>query len=189
MVRVKSILIVVIVCAVFLLSACGKSEEGSNQPSSTQNSNSIQTVQETENKEEKTNAEKFLEYAIKAADLRNFTKTGNYAGVMTTLHDIYEEDIVNPYTGGKMLYVMNRTRTYLKNSDASVTRGLGVDCIVVDDYMTQLKKLDTSEVTYCVNPESKGMVIAIWLIDGVYIYEIDENGQKINEIKHFFEKE
>jgi len=40
-------------------------------------------------------------------------------------------------------------------------------------------------VTYCVNPESKGMVIAIWLIDGVYIYEIDENGQKINEIKHF----
>jgi len=22
----------------------------------------------------------------------------------------------------------------------------------------------------------------------VYIYEIDENGQKINEIKHFFEK-
>jgi len=94
------------------------------------------------------------------------------------LHDIYEEDIVNPYTGGKMLYVMNRTRTYLENSDASVTRGLGVDCIVVDDYMTQLKKLDTSEVTYCVNPESKGMVIAIWLIDGVYIYEIDENGQK-----------
>jgi len=97
------------------------------------------------------------------------------------VRDIYEDDIVNPYTGGKMLYVMNRTRTYLKNSDASVTRGLGVDCIVVDDYMTQLKKLDTSEVTYCVNPESKGMVIAIWLIDGVYIYEIDENGQKINE--------
>jgi len=26
-------------------------------------------------------------------------------------------------------------------------------------------------------------------MDGVYIYEIDENGQKINEIKHFFEKE
>jgi len=53
MVRVKSILIVVIVCAVFLLSACGKSEEGSNQPSSTQNSNSIQTVPETENKKER----------------------------------------------------------------------------------------------------------------------------------------
>jgi len=35
-----------------------------------------------------------LEYAIKAADLRNFTKTGNYAGVIKTLRDIYEDDIV-----------------------------------------------------------------------------------------------
>jgi len=75
------------------------------------------------------------------------------------LRDIYEDDIVNPYTGGKMLYAMNRTRTYLKNSDASVTRGLGVDCIVVDDYMTQLKKLDTSEVTYCVIQKVK-----VWLL-------------------------
>ena len=181
-----SILIGIMLCV--LLSACGDGERN-NQPSGTSGVNTIQSTQKPEDKKEKTNAEKFLEYAIKAADLRNFTKTGDYAGIGITLHDIYEEDIVNPYTGGKMLYVMNRTRTYLKNSDASVTRGLGVDCIVVDDYMTQLKKLDTSEVTYCVNPESKGMVIAIWLIDGVYIYEIDENGQKINEIKHFFEKE
>jgi len=55
--------------------------------------------------------------------------------------------------------------------------------------MTLLEELDTSEVLYCVNPESKGMVFAFWLMDGVYIYEVDENGQKINEIKHFFEKE
>ena len=189
MVRVKLMLVAAIVCVISLLSACSGNGEGNNQPSGTPIKSLTQSTQKTQDKKEKTNAEKFLEYAIKAADLRNFTKTGNYAGVIKTLRDIYEDDIVNPYTGGKMLYVMNRTRTYLKNSDASVTRGLGVDCIVVDDYMTQLKKLDTSEVTYCVNPESKGMVIAIWLIDGVYIYEIDENGQKINEIKHFFEKE
>ena len=132
---------------------------------------------------------KFLDYAIEAAYLRNFTKTGNFAGVMSTLHDIYKDDIVNPHTGGKMLYVMNRTSTYLKNSNASVTKGLGVDCIVIDDYMTQLKEIDTNEVTYCVNPESKGMVIAIWFVDGVYIYEISENGKKINEIKHLFEEE
>jgi len=26
-------------------------------------------------------------------------------------------------------------------------------------------------------------------MDGVYIYEVDENGEKINEIKHFFKKD
>jgi len=63
-----------------------------------------------------------------------------------------------------------------------------VDCIVIDDYMTLLEELDTSEVVYCLNAESKGCVIGIILMDGVYIYEVDENGEKINEIKHFFKK-
>jgi len=181
-----SILIGIMLCV--LLSACGDGERN-NQPSGTSGVNTIQSTQKPEDKKEKTNAEKFLEYAIKAADLRNFTKTGDYAGIAVTLHDIYKEDIVNPYTGGKRLYVMNRTRSYMKNSSASITGSLGVDCVVIDDYMTLLEELDTSEVLYCVNPESKGMVFAFWLMDGVYIYEVDENGQKINEIKHFFEKE
>jgi len=172
---------------VFLLAGCGDNGNGSSQPSGV--SNSSQNIQGAENKKEKTNAEKFLEYAIKAADLRNFTKTGNYAGVIKTLRDIYEDDIVNPYTGATSIYAMNRTISYIDNNDMSVTRGYSVDCVVIDDYMTQLKDLDTSEVVYCVNPESKGMVFAFWFMDGVYIYEIDENGQKINEIKHFFEKE
>jgi len=34
---------------------------------------------------------------------------------------------------------------------------------LIDDYMTDLKEIDTNEVTYCVNPESKGMVIAFGL--------------------------
>jgi len=51
-----------------------------------------------------------------------------------------QRDIVNPYTGGKRLYVMNRTRSYMKNSSASITGSLGVDCVVIDDYMTDLKK-------------------------------------------------
>jgi len=61
----------------------------------------------------------------------------------------------------------------------SRTRLFSVDCVIIDDYMTLLEELDTSEVLYCVNPESKGMVFAFWLMDGVYIYEVDENGQKI----------
>jgi len=40
--------------------------------------------------------------------------------------------------------------------------------------MTDLKEIDTNEVVYCVNQESKGMVIGFIFKDGVYIYEIDE---------------
>jgi len=35
---------------------------------------------------------------------------------------------------------MNRTRSYMKNSSASITGSLGVDCVVIDDYMTDLKE-------------------------------------------------
>ena len=181
-----SILIGIMLCV--LLSACGDGERN-NQPSGTSGVNTIQSTQKPEDKKEKTNAEKFLEYAIKAADLRNFTKTGDYAGIGITLQDLYQEDIVNPYTGGTSLTVMNRTRSMMKAQHLSRTRLFSVDCVIIDDYMTLLEELDTSEVLYCVNPESKGMVFAFWLMDGVYIYEVDENGQKINEIKHFFEKE
>jgi len=76
---------------------------------------------------------------------------------------IYKEDIVNPYTGGKRLYVMNRTRSYMKNSSASITGSLGVDCVVIDDYMTDLKEIDTNEVVYCVNQESKGWLLDLYL--------------------------
>ncbi|ODM26607.1 hypothetical protein A7W90_10450 [Clostridium sp. Bc-iso-3] len=189
MIRVKLILVAVIICVASLLSACGGSEEGNSQPSNTSTANSTQSTQNAGDKKEKTNAEKFLEYAIEAAYLRNFTETGDYAGVMNTLHDIYKKDIVNPYTGGSLIYVMNRTASYIENSNMSVTRGLGVDCVVIDDYMTDLEEIDTNDVVYCVNPESKGMVFAFWFKDGVYIYEISENGEKINEIEHFFEKE
>ncbi|UWV46448.1 hypothetical protein N1236_12865 [Acetivibrio thermocellus] len=189
MVKVKLILIAMVICTISLLSACGGSDEINSRPSNKPKENSAQDTFRNEDKKEKTNAEKFLEYAIKAADLRNFTKTGNYAGIISTLYDIYEEDIVNPYTGGSSIYVMNRTRTYMENKNMSVTKGYGVDCVVIDDYMTDLAEIDTNEVVYCVNPESKGMVIAFWFKDGVYIYEVNENGEKINEIKHFFEEE
>jgi len=56
-----------------LLSACGDGERN-NQPSGTSGVNTIQSTQKPEDKKEKTNAEKFLEYAIKAADLRNLQK-------------------------------------------------------------------------------------------------------------------
>jgi len=189
MVRVRSILVAMVICVTVLLTACGDNGKGDNQPSNTpSNEKPIQSTQEIKNGKEKTNAEKFLDYVIEAAYLRKFTETGDYAGIAVTLHDIYKEDIVNPYTGGKRLYVMNRTRSYMKNSSASITGSLGVDCVVIDDYMTDLKEIDTNEVVYCVNQESKGMVIGFIFKDGVYIYEIDENGNKINEIKHFFKK-
>jgi len=57
---------------------------------------------------------------------------------------------------------MNRTRSMMKDQHLSRTRLFSVDCVIIDDYMTLLEELDTSEVLYCVNPESKGMVFAFW---------------------------
>ncbi|HPD00814.1 MAG TPA: hypothetical protein PLA01_05635 [Acetivibrio sp.] len=137
---------------------------------------------------DRSNAQAFLEYAIHAADATNFLETGNYAGVMLNLKREYKDDIVNPYTKGDTLAVFNRTRAMFKNNKTSLTKYFSVDCLVIDDYVTTLKDLDTSEVVYCLNAESKGMVLAFFLMDGIYIYEVDENGEKKNEIKHFFEK-
>ncbi|RXE57693.1 hypothetical protein [Acetivibrio mesophilus] len=187
--RVKLIFVAIIICLVSLLSACGGSGRENNQPSNSPKVNSGKSTHEAGDEKEKTNAEKFLEYAIEAADLRNFTETGDYAGIMNTLHDLYKKDITNPYTGGTSLTIMNRTRSMMKDQHLSRTRLFSVDCVVIDDYMTDLEEIDTNDVVYCVNPESKGMVFAFWFKDGVYIYEISENGEKINEIEHFFEKE
>jgi len=50
---------------------------------------------------------------------------------------------------------MNRTRSMMKDQHLSRTRLFSVDCVIIDDYMTLLEELDTSEVLYCVNPEVK----------------------------------
>jgi len=65
MVKVKLILITIVICGVFLLAGCGGNGKGSGQPSGV--SNSPQNVHETEDKKEKTNAERFLEYVKEAA--------------------------------------------------------------------------------------------------------------------------
>ncbi|HHV30097.1 hypothetical protein [Acetivibrio mesophilus] len=189
MIRVKLIFVAVIICAVFLLSACGGSGEVNNQPSNSPKVNSGKSTHEPGDEKEKTNAEKFLEYVIEAAYMRKFTETGDYAGIMNTLHDLYKDDIVNPYTGGKLLTIANRTNDLICDKQWKASEVSGVNCIVIDDYMTLLEKIDTSEAVYCLNTESKGCVIGIILMDGVYIYEVDENGEKTNEIKHFFKKE
>jgi len=74
LVKIKLILITIIICGVFLLAGCGDNGNGSSQPSGVSIRRRIYKGQKI--KKEKTNAEKFLEYAIKAADLRNFNENG-----------------------------------------------------------------------------------------------------------------
>ncbi|ADU75514.1 hypothetical protein M972_112608 [Acetivibrio thermocellus AD2] len=188
--KAKVIFVMIIFCTIFLLVACGGDDVKKNhsiEEAKTDLSQSTHGIEE--DKEEKTNAEKFLEYVVNATDKRDFTKTGDYAGVLNTLGSEYKEDIINPYTGGKLLTKANRTKDLLYADDWVASSVSSVDCIVIDDYMTLLEELDTSEVVYCLNTESKGCVIGIILMDGVYIYEVDENGEKMNEIKHFFKEE
>ena len=187
--KAKVIFVMIIFCTISLLAACGGDEVKKNHSIGEPKTDLSQSTHGIGDKEVKTNAEKFLEYVIDSTDKRDFTKTGDYAGVLSTLGSEYKEDIINPYTGGKLLTKANRTKDLLYAEHWVASNVSSVDCIVIDDYMTLLEELDTSEVVYCLNAESKGCVIGIILMDGVYIYEVDENGEKINEIKHFFKKD
>jgi len=78
--------------SISLLAACGGDEVKKNHSIGEPKTDLSQSTHGIGDKEVKTNAEKFLEYVIDATDKRDFTKTGDYAGVLS-----------NPYTGGKLL--------------------------------------------------------------------------------------
>lgn len=187
----------VIVLAAFLslvtiLSACGN-DSGQKNPTSSSggfisspgSGNQVRSSADT-SKKVNSNAEAFLGYARRVAKGVDFMGSGDYAKFMYALGNEYKYDIVNPYTGETYMDISNRTIRYFKAKDDRISQAYSVDFIAIDDYMTELKDLDTSEVVYCLNPSNKGCTLAFLLVDGIYIYEVDENGNKKNEIKHFF---
>jgi hypothetical protein len=187
----------IMVLAVFLslitaLSACSK-DLGQNEqfyPSdglvnSSNNANrGLPSLDKSKNT--KNNSEILLEYARRVAKRIDFMGAGDYAKFMYTLGNEYKDDIINPYTGVKYMDISNRTTNYFKKKNSEIYLVNSVDLIVIDDFMTELKEINTSDVVYCLNPLNKGCIIAFLFKDGIYIYEVDENGGKKNEIKHYF---
>lgn len=194
----KAIIVLVILALsiISLLSACGgaKEVEDNKEPDNTSAVEANKTKDKNEESKEvdlkgaKNNAEAFLEYTKKAAKDIDFMGMGDYADYARYIDKIYEDELKNPYTGEDDLYMSNRSNSWFKNDAAENYKLVAINLTVIDDYMTTIKDIDPDEVIYCVgNPTNKGCVVAFLVVDGIYIYEIGENGEKKNEIMHQFE--
>lgn len=192
------VLIILTLTMVSSLSACGGAKEVENKkelniPSTVETDKTKDKDKKEESKKvdlkgAKNNAEAFLEYAKKAAKDVDFMGRGDYARYMVYIDRIYEDTITNPYSGHKDMAVSNRTASWMKNDLAENYELKAINLTAIDDFSTKTKDIVPEEVIYCVgNPTNKGCVIAFLVVDGIYIYEIGENGEKKNEIMHQFE--
>lgn len=193
----KAIMVFIIfaITMVSLLSACGgtkdvKEKEDPNVPSTVETNKTEDKKEENKKvdlKGAKNNAEAFLEYAKKAAKDVDFMGRGDYARYMVYIDRMYEDVITNPYSGQKDMTMSNRTTRWFTNDKGRNYGTNAINLTVIDDYMTTTKDIVPEEVIYCLDPSNKGCVIAFLVVDGIYIYEIGENGEKKNEIMHQFE--
>lgn len=191
------VLIILALSMVSFLSACGGSKEVENkkepnipttvETDKTKDKDKKEESEKVDLKGAKNNAEAFLEYAKKAAKDIDFMGMGDYVDFSRYISKIYKEDIKNPYSGQKDMAMSNRTATWFRNEKGRNYGTNAINLTVIADYTTKTKDIIPEEVIYCLDPSNKGCVIAFLVVDGIYIYEIGENGEKKNEIMHQFE--
>ena len=157
-----------------LFSACNESEQ-KQQPSN----NQPKTTESKQQAKKEDNAEKILEVLKSTADITNFAEGRNYGRFMANID--YDDSVKNPYNNKTAIHVINRNESILDQQDNNYS-GYSASIVIIDDYTSFLKNLDKIEVTYGCNPKNKGVVMAFVYQDGFYIYEVDQNGNKQNEI-------
>ncbi|MDQ2088275.1 hypothetical protein RBH29_17775, partial [Herbivorax sp. ANBcel31] len=186
-VKVKKIFLVVTLSVGLILTGCGGGND--NQ----QSDNDADTVSETDTETsggsgDRTNAEIFLDYLVESADRSAYTRNGNSSRYSMVLDEIYKDDIINPYTGGDRIYISVRGSAYLSGDHHTIGDSIGGELLMItpSPHLEDLE--DKSEIVYCVNEGNKGSTVAIVFHDGAYVYEIDENGEKKNEVSQEFEQ-
>ena len=161
-----------------LFSACNESEQ-KNQPSN----NQPKTTESKHQEKQENNVEKILEVLKSTADKTHFIEGCNYGKFMANVD--YDNSVKNPYTNETDIHVLNRYETIIYQRDNNYS-GYSASIAIIDLSTDFLKNLDKTEVVYGCNPNNKGVVMAIVYRDGFYIYEVDENGEKQNEITYIF---
>jgi hypothetical protein len=142
---------------------------------------------DTVKKTTKNNVEAFLEYVKAVDDEIKYWQGHNNEKFIISLAKLYKDDIVNKYTGGKKVYTESRTSEYFTHTDIELDKSKSVNLVALVSF-EHLKSTDTKTVQYCLNPGSKGCVIGFLFYDGIYLYEVDEQGKKINEITYLFKE-
>lgn len=176
----------ILVIGIMLLSfvSCGKKEEkkeNTSSSSSSSNSNSSKS-DDSEIKNAKNNVEKMMIYIKRTGNREDidYGRTHVKAPMAYHFSEEYKDDIVNPYTKNTTVYSAERGADVFgfhdQDAQDSCAHFMPITTVL------KLKDFDKSKVKYGCNKANKGVVIAIVIWDAYYAYEIDENGNKINEI-------
>ena len=166
---------------VFIISLCTACNE--TEKKDQQSNNQPKTTESKQQAKQENNAEKILKVLKTTADNTHFVKGGNYGRFMANID--YDDSVKNPYTNETDIHVLNRTEAIIFQQDNDYS-DYSASIAVIDMSRDFLKNLDKSEVVYGCNPDNKGVVMAFVYQDGFYIYQVDENGEKQNEITYIF---
>ena len=164
-----------------LFSACNeiekKDQPSNNQPKTTENKQQVK---------EENNSEKMLEVLKMIAKITEFgERNSGYGRFMAKLGENYEDSVKNPYNKSTDIHIANRSEGILDEQDNDYS-DYSASVAIIDDSFSFLKNIDKIEATYGCNPNNKGVVMAFVFRDGFYIYQVDENGEKQNEITYIF---
>ncbi|MCX7920465.1 MAG: hypothetical protein N3B21_00360 [Clostridia bacterium] len=173
---------IAVVMSISVFVGCGKEEnkESSNTSSisSTSATTSVQTS--NDNATKKNNLETMLELMKEAKKKVGVMGFGQFLAEFDLQ---YKGNIVNPINKSTDIYAIDKYHTILSKTDTSLDKYAASLVAIVN---MPFDKLDKSKMTYGCNPKNKGVVIAFVFFDRFYLYEVDENGNKVNETTYMF---
>ena len=174
------ILMLLLTIMSLLFSACNETEQkdqtSNNQPKTTENKQHVK---------KENNAVKMLEVLKMAAEISKLQRHADYGYFMVKLGENYDNSVKNSYTNETDIHILNRGESIIFQRDNNYS-GYSASVAIIDSQTDFLKNLDETEVVYGCNPDNKGVVMAFVYQDGFYIYEVDETGEKQNEITYIF---
>lgn len=128
----------------------------------------------------KSNLDMLQEQIKQAATKSRFATNERFGDLLGEFGINYKNDIINPYNKGTKAYIIDRMDEELKEKDFKL-ENYSASFIAIINRFCKLEKLDKTKITYGCNETNKGMVMAFAFVDGFYLYEIDEKGNKLND--------
>lgn len=172
-----------------LVVGCGKESVANNSIQNMKESSSTvatSTKGENSNQGDRSNHDKLLEL-LKAVKQKTggMVGSGELGTFLGNFDLMYKQDIANPYNKSTDIYAPDKyeDELYKKKETNKSDYSANVVAIVHAD----LKDIDKAKVNYGCNPKNKGVVMAFVFVDGIYMYDVDENGNKINETTFTYE--
>lgn len=185
-------LVVGVFAIVFCVSLIGCGSESKKVDSGAQNNLSKESVntQVIEKKEDKldtrNNVKRVVDYFEVAAKTSRFVRNHSFIDIMGEYQNLYKKDVVNPFSKIDSFTYDNNILTVSEEKDAIIDSKIQTKIIMIDTSTIKLKKQKAEQFIYGCNANNKGKVVTFIFVDGVYVYEIDENSAKKNDLTFFF---